>query len=260
MPPRRDRKESSLSRSMIRPLPRPRADRTLVCLSFCGGGTSAFRPWAEALPPSVELALYCYPGREGRFTDGFAVDWEDLLADALSAVRSLPARPFALLGHSMGAWVAFDLARRLEHGAGPAPSALIVSAADAPDRMAETRKSVPATGRADSEILDWMREMGQASPEVLAEPELRRMAVDVFRADLRALDTYRHHPDARVSAPLQVLYGALDGVGADAAERWRPLAAGPFEIERVPGGHFYTPDAWARLPERLSALRAARCP
>ncbi|MBW5420640.1 alpha/beta fold hydrolase [Streptomyces sp. BG9H] len=247
-----------MSASLFRPLPRPRADRTLVCLSFCGGGTSAFRPWAEVLPEDVELVLYCYPGREGRFTTPFAADWEALMADALSAVRSVSHRPYVLLGHSMGAWVAFDLARRLECGAGRPPSGLVVSAADAPTRPAERRGASPGLRNTDAEILTWMSRVGQASAEVLAEPEMRQIAVDVFRADLRVVDSYRHQPGA-VAAPLQVLYGEDDSVDARAAERWRPLASGPFETERLPGGHFYTAGEWARLPERLTALRTARC-
>ncbi|OKK04801.1 thioesterase [Streptomyces sp. CB03234] len=243
-----------MSGSLSRPLPRPRAAMTLVCLSFCGGGTAPFRPWARVLPEDVELALYCYPGREGRFTVPYAADWEALMADALDAVGTLPARPFVLLGHSMGAWVAADLARRLEEGTGPEPAGLVVSAADAPTRLERRHDTVPHLGNTDEEIVAWMAGVGQVSPEVLAEPELRDMAVEVLRADLCVVDSYRHRPGMSVGAPLRVLYGERDGVGAEAAERWRPLARGAFEVERLPGGHFYTPEVWASLPERIPAL------
>ncbi|MFD4020180.1 thioesterase II family protein [Streptomyces sindenensis] len=246
--------------SLFRPLPRPHAGRTLLCVSFAGGGTAAFRPWAEVLPPDVELALYCYPGREGRFTVPFAADWEELMRDALAAVRSLGERPYLLAGHSMGAWVAFDLARRLERsdeGDRP-PSALIVSAAVSPALVAETRGISPSSGDSDEELLTWMGGVGQASSAVLAEPELRQMAVEVFRADLRVVDTYRHPAGATVAAPMQVLHGEEDVVDARAAESWRPLAKGPFAVDRLPGGHFYTPQVWARLPERLTALHTVR--
>ncbi|MDX2393803.1 MULTISPECIES: alpha/beta fold hydrolase [unclassified Streptomyces] len=246
-----------MSGPLIRPLPRPRARLTLFCLSFCGGGTAPFRSWARTLPEDVELVLYCYPGREGRFTDPFARDWEELLDGALGAVRSLGGRPYVLLGHSMGAWVAFDLAVRAERSGGTGPRALVASAAHAPTRVRETLATPPSLYGTDEELLDWMGSAGQLADAVRAEPELARMAVDVFRADLRVLDGYHHRPGTRVRAPLQLLYGERDTVDATDAEAWRRLTAGGFTATPLPGGHFYTPEVWQRLPDHVPALRPA---
>ncbi|OPF84596.1 thioesterase [Streptomyces antioxidans] len=252
-----------MSRALIHPLPRPAASRTLLCLSFCGGGTASFRPWAEALPPDVELVLYCYPGREGRYIEPFAADWSALVEDALTAVRSVAARrPYVLLGHSMGAWVGFDLTCRLEAGAGTPPRGLVVSGADSPTRWVErARRSRSAAGpderplseMTDEQLLTWMSTVGQLAPEVLAEPELCAMALEVFRADLRLSDGYRYREGVTVRTPLQVLYGTDDDLAAP-ADSWRPLAAGRFRANELPGGHFYTPGVWARLPESVAGL------
>ncbi|MDJ0382284.1 alpha/beta fold hydrolase [Streptomyces sp. G-G2] len=246
-----------MSGPLIRPLPRPQAELTLLCLSFCGGGTARFRPWAQALPQDVELVLYCYPGREGRFTTAFARDWEQLLAEALGAVRALGPRPYVLLGHSMGAWVAFDLAVRAEQAGGPGPRAVVVSAAHAPTRVREALATPPGLRDTDEGLLDWMASSGQLTDAVRAEPELARMAVDTFRADLRVLDGYRPRPGTRVRAPLQVLYGERDDMDDAGAREWRPLTAGGFTATRLPGGHFYTPEVWQRLPDHVRALRPA---
>ncbi|MEU4213044.1 alpha/beta fold hydrolase [Streptomyces sp. NPDC026206] len=229
--------------------------RTLLCLSFCGGGTSPFRPWARTLPDDVELVVHCYPGRESRYHEPFARTWDQLVSDALTTVRAVGDGSYVLLGHSMGAWVAFDLTRRLEEGAGRPPSALVVSAADAPSRWAAERDLPPTTRNTDEELLAWMSAAGQLPAVLLADPDMRQIAVEIFRADLRAAESYRYRPGRTVRTPLQVFYGEEDEVDAAAAERWRPMAAGGFEVERLPGGHFYTPGVWAGLPERLTGLR-----
>ncbi|MET8093900.1 alpha/beta fold hydrolase, partial [Micromonospora sp. NPDC005220] len=240
---------------LFRPRPRPQATRTLFCLSFCGGGTAPFRAWADALPEDTELVLYCYPGREGRYDVPFARSWEELLGGALPALAGVAARPYVLLGHSMGAWVAFDLARRAERAGVALPQTLVVSAAHAPDRPRAEPAAPPHPGNTDEELLDWMFTIGQIAEVVRDEPELLRMAVEVLRVDLEVLDTYQFRPGDQVGPPIQLLRGEDDDIDAEDLDRWRRLTAGSFESTRLPGGHFYTPEVWSRLPERITALR-----
>jgi surfactin synthase thioesterase subunit len=243
-----------VSRSLLRPLPRPRAARTLLCLSFCGGGTAVFRPWVHALPDDVELALYCYPGRESRFGTPFAADWDGLISDALEGVRSIAGRPYALMGHSMGAWVAFDLARRAPRAAVAPPEALIASGADAPSHWQQVKHAVPGPDDTDGALLDWMIGNEQIPEELRGVPDVLRMAVDLLRADMRIVDSYRYRDGERAPVPVQVLYGEQDGT-EEGAERWRLLSPKGFEATRLPGGHFYTPEVWSRLPEHVTWLR-----
>ncbi|MCA6094665.1 alpha/beta fold hydrolase [Streptomyces sp. SCA3-4] len=227
-------------------------------MSFCGGGTTSFRSWTHCLPEDVELVLYCYPGREGRFTTPFARDWDELLSDALAAVRDIAWRPYVLFGHSMGAWVAFDLARRAEcEGIAP-PRALVVSAADAPTRRQESAKSPPTVHDSDEQLVAWMRTNGQLPAGVQEDPEILQIAVEILRADMRVMDTYRYRSGERIGVPIQVLLGKDDDADAGVPDRWRRLGTTGVEAAWLPGGHFYTPDVWSRLPDHMTALHPAR--
>ncbi|MCX5380994.1 thioesterase II family protein [Streptomyces sp. NBC_00091] len=241
---------------VIRPLDRPGARRTLVCLGFCGGGTAAYRDWARAVPEDTDLALVCYPGREGRFAEDHAPTWDALVADAADAVRAAARTPYVLFGHSMGGWVAFEAAVRLER-AGLGPRALVVSSCNAPSGGVTERDQFPAGRDTDAQLLDWMRTAGLLPDYVLGDPDLTAMAVELMRADIRVRDDYRYVPGVRVQAPLQVLHGASDPVVDPAgAARWRELTTGAAEVTALPGGHFYTPGDWAVLPRHIAALRA----
>jgi surfactin synthase thioesterase subunit len=242
---------------VVRPRRNPHATRTLVCLGFCGGGAGPYLSWVDALPPDVELAAICYPGRDGRYLDDFAADWNALAEDATSAVISAAERPYVLFGHSMGGWMAFDVATRIEQRGGPGPQSLVVSSANAPSRGLTPRDMFPAQRDTDEQLLDWMRTHGLMPEHVLSDPDLQEMALELMRADIRVRDTFYYVDGARVTVPLQVLTGAADEViVSNTAEQWRALAAGEYRHDVLPGGHFYTPEIWRRLPERIAAVHA----
>lgn len=243
---------------VVRPRRDAQAARTLVCLGFCGGGSGSYLPWAEIMPPGVELASICYPGRDGRFLEDFAGDWDELAEDAVAAVRAAADLPYVLFGHSMGGWMAFDVAARLEERGGPVPEALVVSSANAPNRGLTPRDMFPSRQDTDEQLVHWMRTFGLLPAHVLDDPDLSEMAIDLMRADIRVRDTFHYREGAAVTVPLQVLTGDADEViDADTAAQWRELAGGDFRHDELPGGHFYTPEIWADLPQRIAALRPA---
>ncbi|MEU3572110.1 alpha/beta fold hydrolase [Kitasatospora sp. NPDC036755] len=228
---------------------------TLICLGFCGGGTASYHLWGDAVPADTALSAICYPGREGRFLEDFATDWEELAEDATAAVLSAVDGPYALFGHSMGGWMAFDVAARIERAGGPVPRNLIVSSANAPARGLTPRDMFPSQQDDDDGLLLWMKTHGLMPAHVLEDPDLQEMSVELMRADIRVRDTFRYTDGATVSMPVQMLSGADDDViEADAGEQWRSLALGEYRHDVLPGGHFYTPEVWRTLPTRITAL------
>ncbi|MEV0619362.1 alpha/beta fold hydrolase [Nonomuraea sp. NPDC050404] len=241
--------------TVIRPAPRPAATRQLVCLGFCGGGTGPYRAWTSVLDQGTDLALVCYPGREGRFAERFARTWDELVEDATEAVLSAADRPYLLFGHSMGGWMAFDVVTRIERRGGPLPYALVVSSCNAPNRGLTERDRFPSFADSDSALLDWMKTIGLLPAYVRADPGLLEMAYELMRADIRVRDTYRYTPGATTGVPVQVLWGRDDQVIEPAvAEQWRQVCDGDFRCDSLPGGHFYTPDVWRALPAHIDAL------
>src|SRR5262245_63225231 len=107
--------------------PRPAASVRLFCFPYAGGGASVFRGWADCLPGAVEVCPVQMPGRETRFREPAFTRLPPLVEALAASLRPHLDRPFAFFGHSLGALVAFELARRLRRDRGPEPIRLFAS-------------------------------------------------------------------------------------------------------------------------------------
>jgi surfactin synthase thioesterase subunit len=235
--------------AVVRIPARQRVGTTLVCLSFCGGGTGAYRAWAGGLADTMDLALVCYPGREGRFAEPRPTHWDQLVEDAAGVVRGAVDGDYLLFGHSMGGWVAFDVVATLAAGGDRMPNALVVSACNAPYRGLTERDRFPSATDSDEQLLEWMTIGGLLPDYVREDASLTDMAVDLMRSDIAVRDTYHYRDGTVVSVPVQVLHGGDDpvidpAVGAE----WGAVCTAGRTVTELPGGHFYTPDVWATLP------------
>src|SRR5258708_5281452 len=101
--------------------------RRLFCFPHAGGGAS--QPLALSGWAAVPVRL---PGRESRLAEAPFERMGPLVAALADNIESYMDRPFAFFGHSMGAAVAFELARELRRRSRPLPSMLIASGARAP--------------------------------------------------------------------------------------------------------------------------------
>src|SRR2546421_4243876 len=105
----------------------------LFCFPHAGGGASVFRSWMPQLAPGIEVYSIQLPGREGRWLEPRLTRASDLIEALINALGPLFHPPFAFFGHSMGAFIAFELARELRRRDRPQPEILIASCARAPD-------------------------------------------------------------------------------------------------------------------------------
>jgi medium-chain acyl-[acyl-carrier-protein] hydrolase len=239
------------------PYRRPRAGARLrlFCFPYAGGGAGAFRGFQEALPAHVEVAAVQLPGREGRLHHAPIADMARLVAAIADGLApALGPLPFAFFGHSMGAAIAFELARELRRrgaGGGPAPAHLVVSACPAP-HLPDTdgTHALP-----DAEIIDHLRVLGGMSEEILANRELMEMILPVFRADAAVTETHAHAEEAPLDVPITAI-GGLDDDKAPRAdlEAWRRHTRAAFALEMLPGGHFFLQTA---RPGLLAVLARA---
>ncbi|GGX35420.1 NDP-hexose 2,3-dehydratase family protein [Streptomyces chryseus] len=220
---------------------RPVADPELrlVCFPHAGGAATSFVSLARGLGGTVEALAVQYPGRQERRHEPFVPSVPELVDQIVPYLLRRADRPLALFGHSMGATVAYEVARRLRGAGRASPVHLLVSGRRAPT---VNRRDV-AHLLDDDDLIAEIAKLQGTDDAILQDEELLRLALPAIRNDYRAAGTYQYVPGPALDCPVTVLTGAQDpNVPPEEANAWRDLTTGPFALHSFPGGHFYLND------------------
>ena len=228
-----------------------RSHLRLFCFPYAGGSASAFARWPDLLPATVDVRPVQLPGRWNRMRETPLTRFEDALRVLAQVLPPFFDRPFAFFGHSMGALLAFEMARYLQREGLPQPLHLFVSGRRAP-HMPDT-DLLPA-GLNDQEFNERLRELNGTPNEVLQNPELMSLLLPSIRADFDVCRSHEYVPGPPLACPLTV-FGGIDDIESaeDRLEAWDMHTTGPRMLFKFPGDHFYLHSAEASLLRVLGA-------
>jgi medium-chain acyl-[acyl-carrier-protein] hydrolase len=223
----------------------------LFCFPYSGGGASLFRMWPDRLPQAVEVCAVQFPGRENRLAEAPFTRVPEVVQTLAVALSPYLTVPFALFGHSLGAFVAFELARELRAQNAPQPVHLFVSgqrAPQLPDRFP------PVSDLPDEEFIQEIRRRYDAIPPAVVEcTDLMQMLLPLLRADFSMVDRYAFVEGIPLDRPITCLGGHDDPeTPKEDLEAWHHQTLRSFALKTFPGGHFFIRDAQAAVLRAIS--------
>lgn len=233
----------------------------LCCFPYAGGNAQIFNSWQQELGSDVEVVAIELPGRGRRFGEA-AISSLDRLSDQLvEEIKHLEDMPLAFFGHSNGALIAFDVARKMQARGMEGPKLLMLSAKKPPHLLSEKKMHLLP----DHALISELRTYNATPEEVLNTPELMEIFLPVLRADFALSETYSRDNDYRYSGRMVVFGGdSDDNVGNEDLLGWSEYATGGAPVRLFTGGHFFIRSCRSELLRvvrlELAALQRRQSP
>ena len=231
------------------PTPNPQAQTRLLCIHHAGGSSLLFRNWVESMPPSIEIITAELPGRGRKFGEPLLEDFNIVAEELFRAIAMLEQdKPMAILGHSLGALLAFDLAKKLEGRNFQSPLALFVSGCKSAALFSSEGCSRKST-MSDSELTKALRNHNGTESDLLESEEFLELFLPIFRADYKLVESFRTKlPIEKLRCPLVALGGTEDpDISTFQLLDWQSHTKNKFTHHLFSGDHFFIQSQEAKV-------------
>ncbi|HXZ00672.1 MAG TPA: alpha/beta fold hydrolase [Stellaceae bacterium] len=209
----------------------------LFCFPYAGGNAAAFVAWTRFLPAGCDLCAVQLPGRANRLKDRAFHDMPRMISALVDAVQPHLDLPAIFFGHSLGAILAFELARRLADR--PALRHLVVSGCRAPANW-PSPKSKALAALEGGQFLDALKAHEGVSKEMAKNDALLRFFLPILKADFDVVASYRYAAGEALDMPLTVLGGRGDRLTpAESLAAWQSECRRPIALHLFDGDHFF---------------------
>ena len=220
----------------------------LFCLPYAGGSSLFYTDLKAYLNPSIELCPIDLAGHGMRMGEGLNTTMDQALNDVFGQMEKVGFdQPFALLGYSMGASIAYYLYFYLKER-GQVPQHVYFMA-NTPPYVPDD--DVPASDLPDDEFLDPLAALGGLSQEVLECKELVDLFLPIMRADVRLEEGSLASDPSTIDCNMSVIYSTQDDEGGQ-VEQWKRCAGRLCDFHRFEGTHFFMLDHYPEVAEIIN--------
>jgi len=231
---------------------------TLFCIPYAGGNAFFYNP-LKTYADTFCLKPLELPGRGRRSAEPLCTSFDVLVRDLCSQMISLVGNePYAILGHSMGAALAYACAQHMREIGFAQPKVLFVSGCRAPVygfiRRAQPRYLLPR-----QDFFDMLRKFGGCPDEVFNAPKLLEYFEPILRADFCAVETWCPPEQTPLDIPITALSGKSDVISEDAMLAWARTTHKNCQVHMFAGGHFFIQQHWQEIAGIMRESLCAPC-
>lgn len=216
----------------------------LFLLHFAGGNCYSFQ-FLQPYLRDFEVTCPELPGRGRRMTENLVSGFDEAAEDMYRQISArLSGAPFAVYGHSMGAYLGLRVTGMLEQN-GLFPACLVVSGNPGPGVSDNKQRHLME----HDAFMDELHRLG-GLPEGFAEnAELMEFFEPILRADFEITETNELMDEKPVQAPLVALMGDTEEK-VEEISNWGRYTLTEFSHLVLPGDHFFI----HKHPQQVAAV------
>lgn len=230
--------------------------KKLFCIPHAGASAMIYLKWQKFFP-DVKIIPVEVAGRGTRYTEerksSLIVESEDLSSFVKKNVD--PEDHFAVFGHSMGCFMAFEVVRRLlkEKYYRKRLSHVFFSGNRAPHLNGKGAYHSETYKLSEKEFEKRVLDEGGTSAEVFENKSLFSVFVPILRADYKMTESYSY-PESdipKLECDISVMNGLQDSLSKYEVDQWGKYCSekNEFDIQYFDGGHFYMNN----VPDKVAA-------
>lgn len=211
----------------------------LFCFHHVGGAPSTFLSWREGLPDDINLCLYHLPGRGRRINEPNLKSTKEILDSFTPLIDEFSNLPNVFFGHSMGAYLCYEIACHLANLKKPLPRHLILSGMEYGNRVSELDQNHSFTNEEDRDLLrglqkklDWV-----LSDYEEGSNEYKKFS-DMVRADYTISNQPYIYKNVVLPIPITGICARDDQlITVEGMMKWKERTSERFECRVIGGKH-----------------------
>jgi surfactin synthase thioesterase subunit len=210
----------------------------LFCLPYAGASANIYMRWKKYLHNSIDMRLLEMPGRGMRQDVPFYKSVDEAVDDVYKMMKNeIDNEPYAILGHSMGCIIGYELLWKLYQSNCNPPLHAFFSGRKAPhikENESEDTYKLP-----DDEFEKEIMKLGGTSSELFEHEELKSIFLPILRADYEICNKYNYIDRGKLNYRLSIFYGQDDEMSFYEVNQWREHTNKECRIHKFNGGHFF---------------------
>lgn len=224
----------------------------LLAFPFAGGSSFSYTSWLPYLKEDINLYTFEPNGHGCRLNKNSYDSFWEQIDDAVGFVKKYGTdSEYVLFGHSMGAYVVYEVYKRICEEGFRKPLGIIYSGNIAPHIAALDMERVDVKKLTDDEFVEYVKMDGGLPDQIMDMPEIREVYMPVIRNDYILMQNYSFSGEIEsFENNIAVFYGKEDRISQDMLEPWKLYTTRKANIVEFEGGHMFVSFQAQRVAEK----------